>query len=149
MSTSFYPVVGRKGTGLQLRLPIVTVQKDHPEQFTLLVLALLLIQDRGASVTQLNLFNEGINAQDIVLPPLPGGGVLSSMYYNIAAIHGKPYTIWPGDPTPTPSNYKATDPKDTNPVPSRFGGLLCDFHYTFSAQLTVRITRILQVCICL
>lgn len=118
--SGFYPVVGRVGTGNQLRLPIVELQQSHPQQFTLLVLSLLVIQDRNADANNAKFLSK-INVQGS-LPIPPGRDVLPSTFLNIAAIHGKPYQIWPGDLDPKDSDYDSKDPKDTRPVPSRFGG---------------------------
>jgi len=100
----YYPVVGRKGTGGVFdRLSIETMQKDHPHQFSLFILAFLAIQQHPS-------------APQVVKEP-------AATYMEIASIHGKPYHEWPGDRSKdTSADYSATDKKDTNPVPSRFGG---------------------------
>ncbi|KAG2143655.1 common central domain of tyrosinase-domain-containing protein [Suillus clintonianus] len=99
-----YPVIGRKGTrGVFDRLPIQTLQKDHPHQFTLFILAFNAIQQRS-------------DGFEVVEEP-------AATFMEIASIHGKPYVEWAGDRNKDISaDYSATDKKDTNPVPSRFGG---------------------------
>ncbi|KAG1751812.1 common central domain of tyrosinase-domain-containing protein [Suillus lakei] len=99
-----YPVIGRKGTGgIFDRLPIETLQKDHPYQFALFILAFSAIQQRP-------------DAPQVVEEP-------AATFMEIASIHGKPYIEWAGDRNKDISaDYSATDKKDTNPVPSRFGG---------------------------
>ncbi|KAG1816855.1 common central domain of tyrosinase-domain-containing protein [Suillus subaureus] len=97
-----YPVIGRKGTGgIFHRLPIQTLQKDQPYQFALFILAFSAIQQRS-------------DTPDI--EP-------AATFTEIASIHGKPYVEWAGDRNKdTSADYSATDKKDINPVPSRFGG---------------------------
>ncbi|KAG1751810.1 common central domain of tyrosinase-domain-containing protein [Suillus lakei] len=99
-----YPVIGRKGTGgIFDRLPIETLQKDHPYQFALFILAFSAIQQR-------------LDAPQVIEEP-------AATFMEIASIHGKPYAEWAGDRNKDISaDYSATDKKDTNPVPSRFGG---------------------------
>ena len=101
----YYPVVGRKATGgIFHRLPIETLQKDHPYQFALFILAFIAIQQRP-------------DASQVVEQ-------LAATYTEIASIHGKPYVEWAGDHSKdTSADYSANDKKDTNPVPSRFGGI--------------------------
>ncbi|KAG1881362.1 common central domain of tyrosinase-domain-containing protein [Suillus tomentosus] len=89
-----YPVIGRKCTGgIFDRLPIQTLEKDHPHQFALF-LAFNAIQQRS-------------DAPHVVKRP-------AATFMETASIHGKPYVEWAAD-------YSSTDKKDTNPVPSRFG----------------------------
>ena len=116
-----YPVVGRKDTGVQLRLPIQELQTSHPEQFTLLVLSLLAIQERGSDLNNVS-FLQSVGVESI-LPGFPGGNPVPSSFFNIAAIHGRPYQIWSGDLDPKRSDFDPEDPKDLQPVPSRFGGM--------------------------
>ncbi|KAG2135388.1 common central domain of tyrosinase-domain-containing protein [Suillus bovinus] len=99
-----YPVIGRKGTGGVFdRLPIETLQKEYPYQFALFILAFSAIQQRS-------------DAPQVVEEP-------AATFMEIASIHGKPYVEWAGDRNKDISaDYSATDKKDTNPVPSRFGG---------------------------
>ncbi|KAG2112667.1 common central domain of tyrosinase-domain-containing protein [Suillus discolor] len=99
-----YPVIGRKGTGgIFDRLPIQTLEKDHPYQFALFILAFSAIQQRS-------------DAPQVVEEP-------AATFMEIASIHGKPYVEWAGDRNKDISaDYSANDKKDTNPVPSRFGG---------------------------
>lgn len=99
-----YPVIGRKGTGgIFDRLSIQTLEKDHPYQFALFILAFNAIQQRS-------------DAPQVVEEP-------AATFMEIASIHGKPYVEWAGDRNKDISaDYSATDKKDTNPVPSRFGG---------------------------
>lgn len=130
----FYPIVGRKGTGLHDRLPIETLQKDHPYQFTLFILSFLVLQDRGSILqknSDLNLSSSG------PLPIPPGSGAAPSAFLNIAGIHGKPYQAWPGDCDSQAADFNASDPKDTNPVPSRFGGMRNVSLYIFSVDFTI------------
>lgn len=105
-----YPVSGRCDTGVVApRLSIEELQlKD--EQFTLFILSFLVLQDRKGYVLP----------GPIPIPP--GTGVDAAKFFNIAAIHGKPYGIWAGDHETFTSDFDSKDPKDTNPVPSRFGG---------------------------
>ncbi|KAG1873834.1 common central domain of tyrosinase-domain-containing protein [Suillus subluteus] len=97
-----YPVIGRKGTGGVFdRLPIQTLGKDQPYQFALFILAFSAIQQRSDA------------------PHIEP----AATFMEIASIHGKPYVEWAGDRNKdTSADYSATDKKDTNPVPSRFGG---------------------------
>lgn len=99
-----YPVIGRRGTGgIFDRLPIQTLEKDHPYQFALFILAFNAIQQRP-------------DAPHVIEEP-------AATFMEIASIHGKPYVEWAGDRNKDISaDYSATDKKDTNPVPSRFGG---------------------------
>ncbi|KAG1897281.1 common central domain of tyrosinase-domain-containing protein [Suillus fuscotomentosus] len=100
-----YPVIGRKGTGgIFDRLPIQTLEKDHPYQFALFILAFNAIQQRS-------------DAPQVVEEP-------AATFMEIASIHGRPYVEWAGDRNKDISaDYSANDKKDTNPVPSRFGGM--------------------------
>lgn len=111
-ATKPYYVTGRNDTGVVApRLSIEELQlKD--EQFTLFILSFLIIQDRKDSL------------MSGPLPIPPGTGVAAATFFNIAAIHGKPYGRWPGDHKEYRSDFDANDPKDTEPVPSRFGGML-------------------------
>ncbi|KAG1813746.1 hypothetical protein EV424DRAFT_1326492 [Suillus variegatus] len=97
-----YPVIGRKGTGgIFDRLPIQTLEKDHPYQFALF-LAFNAIEQRS-------------DAPHVVKEP-------AATFMEIASIHGKPDVEWAGDHNKDISaDYSSTDKKDTNPVPSRFG----------------------------
>lgn len=106
-----YYISGRSDTGVVApRLSIEELQlKD--EQFTLFILSFLIIQDRKDSIAP------------GPLPIPPGTGVAAATFFNIAAIHGKPYTRWPGDLKEYRTDFDGTDPKDTEPVPSRFGGM--------------------------
>ncbi|KAG1718300.1 common central domain of tyrosinase-domain-containing protein [Suillus occidentalis] len=99
-----YPVIGRRGTGgIFDRLPIQALEKDHPYQFALFILAFNAIQQRS-------------DAPHVVEEP-------AATFMEIASIHGKPYVEWAGDRNKDISaDYSPTDKKDTNPVPSRFGG---------------------------
>jgi tyrosinase len=99
-----YPVIGRKGTGgIFDRLPIQTLQKDQPYQFALFILASIAIQQRP-------------DAPQVIQES-------AATFMQIASIHGKPYVEWAGDRNKdTSADYSATDKKDINPVPSRFGG---------------------------
>ncbi|KAG2111280.1 uncharacterized protein F5147DRAFT_744943 [Suillus discolor] len=66
-----YPVIGRKGTGgIFDRLPIQTLEKDHPYQFALFILAFNAIQQRS-------------DAPHVVKEP-------AATFMEIASIHGKP-----------------------------------------------------------
>ncbi|KAG0692058.1 common central domain of tyrosinase-domain-containing protein [Suillus ampliporus] len=99
-----YPVIGRKGTGGAFdRFSIQQLAKDHPYQFALFILAFTAVQQRP-------------EAHQVIEEP-------AATYMEIAGIHGKPYVEWAGDRNKDVSaDYSATDKKDTNPVPSRFGG---------------------------
>ena len=111
-SEDFYPVVGRSDTGKTApRLPIETLQKNH-DQYSLFVISMLMIQGRLDAISQLQL-------QDVPQP------LVAANFFNIAAIHGKPYTEWLGDNKANATDYNATNERDTLPIPSRFGGTLC------------------------
>lgn len=127
----FYPVTGRSDTGIVApRLSIQELQADD-EQFTLFILSYLNIQDRGGFVPG-------------PIPIPPGTGVDAAKFFNIAAIHGKPYTRWLGDHEAFKSDYDKDDKKDTDPVPSRFGGMyLLNSH--FETFYSIGFHRILQV----
>ena len=132
---NFQPVVGRVGTGLHDRLAIETLQKEHPEQFTLFIIAYAGIQWQSSDLdgtgelaitSQLrvpkSVFKRKIDAAES-RPGDPGiPGAFPTNFMNIAGIHGKPYVEWGGDRNPQAADYSPTDPKDINPVPSRFGG---------------------------
>ncbi|KAI6165504.1 common central domain of tyrosinase-domain-containing protein [Pisolithus thermaeus] len=94
----YYPVVGRKSTGAQ----------NHPHQFTLFILGFAAIQ--------------GIHhPRDGGFQPVPP----AASYMEIAGIHGRPYREYAGDrkmPEQKAADYDPADPKDTLPIPSRFGG---------------------------
>ncbi|KAG1750495.1 common central domain of tyrosinase-domain-containing protein [Suillus paluster] len=105
MSTEYhYPVIGRKGTGGVFdRFSIQELEKDHPYQFALFILAFTAVQQRP-------------EALQVVEEP-------AATFMEIGSIHGRPYVEWAGDRNKDASaDYSATDKKDTNPVPSRFGG---------------------------
>lgn len=116
-TNSFYPISGRSDTGVVApRLSIEELElKD--EQFTLFILSFLIIQDRGGS----------LGSGPVPIPP--GTGAAAATFYNIAAIHGKPYGRWPGDHKEYRTDFDGKDPKDTDPVPSRFGGMLSSVVY--------------------
>ncbi|KAG1899611.1 common central domain of tyrosinase-domain-containing protein [Suillus fuscotomentosus] len=99
-----YPVIGRKGTGGVFdRLPIETLEKDHPYQFALFILAFAAIQQRP-------------DALQVMEEP-------AGTFMEIASIHGRPFIEWAGDRNnDTSTDYSATDKKDTDPVPARFRG---------------------------
>ncbi|GJE90072.1 di-copper centre-containing protein [Phanerochaete sordida] len=105
MSAENYLIVGRKGTGVHDRLEIEDLQTTQPEQFTLFILAFLALQDRGIPV----------DSPGLAIPP-------AAHFTEIAGIHGLPFKEWIGDLAKDQSNFSAKDPKDTQPVPSRFGG---------------------------
>jgi tyrosinase len=129
-----YPVVGRKGagTGIIDRLSIEKLQTEQPRQFALFILAFLAIQQRPLPSS--NIF--GVSLPEVVVP--------AASFMEIAAIHGKPYHEWPGDHNKdTSTDYNATDKKDTNPVPSRFGGM--SVISTTVSRLTIYFERLLQV----
>jgi tyrosinase len=105
-----YQVTGRVNTNVNARLSIIDLQTNHQKQFTLFVLAYLVVQDRISDVQKL-LSNFAYTS------PLP------ATFQEIAGIHGLPYTLYSGDPNDTdPSHYDGNDKKDTLPSPSRFGG---------------------------
>ena len=111
-SETFYPVTGCSDTGkVALRVPIEALQKQN-EQFTLFIVSLLMIQGRLDAISFLQL-------QNVPQPPV------AANFYNIAAIHGKPYSEWLGDNNSYETDYSANNKRDTLPVPSRFGGMLC------------------------
>ncbi|KAG2125794.1 common central domain of tyrosinase-domain-containing protein [Suillus clintonianus] len=101
MSTAeyHYPVIGRKGTGCTLdRLPIETLQKDHPHQFALFILAYTAIQQRP-------------DAPQVIEEP-------AATFTEIASIHGRPFIEWAGDRNKDTS----TDFDDADRTTARFGG---------------------------
>ena len=53
---------------------------------------------------------------------------VAANFFNIAAIHGKPYAEWLGDNKAYETDYSANNKRDTLPVPSRFGGTLRSLH---------------------
>jgi tyrosinase len=121
-----YPVIGRKGTGgIFDRLPIQTLQKDQPYQFALFILASIAIQQRP-------------DAPQVIQES-------AATFMQIASIHGKPYVEWAGDRNKdTSADYSATDKKDINPVPSRFGGTSV-VSTVVAHSLTILCHRLLQV----
>ncbi|EGN95737.1 hypothetical protein SERLA73DRAFT_59891 [Serpula lacrymans var. lacrymans S7.3] len=110
----YYPVVGRKDTGANYdRLSIQELQSNHPYQFTLFILAFLVIQERPLTDPQSPL--------SAVFLENPAGS-----FGAIASIHGKPYQEWIGDKRKELekiADFNSNDRKDTGPVPSRFGGV--------------------------
>ncbi|KZT27179.1 Di-copper centre-containing protein [Neolentinus lepideus HHB14362 ss-1] len=114
-----YLIVGRKNTGGAWdRLPIESLQSKEPEQFTLFILGYLAIQDRHDSFGHLT-------ALGGALPIDPGKVIRPATFLQIGGIHGLPYEEYAGDQRPpkeTVSDFNPKDKKDTNPVPSRFGG---------------------------
>ncbi|KIK12137.1 hypothetical protein PISMIDRAFT_689732 [Pisolithus microcarpus 441] len=110
MAERFYPVVGRKCTGdVYNRISIEDMQQNHPHQFTLFILSYAAIQG-----------NHNPHTSAVVQDILP-----ATTYMEIAGIHGKPYQEYAGDrktPEQKVADYDPADPKDTLPVPSRFGG---------------------------
>ena len=108
---TFYAITGRKNTGGAFdRIPIEDMQKNHPRQFTLFVLSYAAVQ--GVRNTPLSAAFPGLD--------------LPATYMEIAGIHGKPYKEYAGDRKGTKgkeADFDPSDPKDTLPVPSRFGGM--------------------------
>ncbi|KAF9240832.1 common central domain of tyrosinase-domain-containing protein [Melanogaster broomeanus] len=100
----YYPITGRKSTGSVFdRIPVEELQKDYPYQWSLFVL---------------------------VQPPLKN----SISLMEIGGIHGKPYREWSGDrrtPSEAQADFDHNDKKDTNPIPSRFGGYCNHTSVTF------------------
>ncbi|KAF9220357.1 Di-copper centre-containing protein [Gyrodon lividus] len=114
---NFYPVVGRAG-GVFDRLPVEELQATEPYQWTLFVLGYAWIQGRP------------IPFPGVIQPPL--NPAVSLM--EIGGIHGKPYREYSGDgrtPAETSLDFNYLDKKDTNPVPSRFGGYCHHASVTF------------------
>lgn len=124
----YYPVTGRSDTGvIAPRLSIEELQRDD-KQFTLFILSYLIIQDRGGVVREVVPVPPGTAAgvgsePGGPIPIPPGSGIDAAKFFNIAAIHGKPYQRWLGDHEVLRSDYDSNDKKDTDPVPSRFGGM--------------------------
>ncbi|KAI6039021.1 common central domain of tyrosinase-domain-containing protein [Pisolithus marmoratus] len=120
-ATYYYPVVGRKSTGAVFdRILVTDMQKNNPYQFTLFILSYSAIQ--GVRDTTL-----GITIPDIGLP--------AATFFEIAAIHGKPYHEYVGDrksPQERVADYDENNPKDTLPTPSRFGGYCNHGSVTFT-----------------
>ena len=110
--TYYYPIVGRKDTGGAFdRIPIEDMQKNNPRQFTLFVLSYAAVQ---------GVRNTPVSAA------FPGIDLPATTYWEIAGIHGKPYKEYAGDrktPQEREADFSETDPKDTLPIPSRFGGM--------------------------
>ncbi|KAG6337216.1 hypothetical protein ID866_1888 [Astraeus odoratus] len=117
----YYPIVGRKNTGGSFdRIPIEDMQKNHPYQFSLFVLGYAAIQGVHNP-------NIGIAVPTVDLPAVT--------FMEIAGIHGKPYKEYAGDrktQAERAGDYSETDPKDTLPVPSRFGGYCNHSSVTFT-----------------
>ena len=124
-SETFYPVTGRSDTGkVALRLSIEELQTKD-EQFALFIVSLLMIQGRLDAISFLQL-------QNVPQPPV------AADFYNIAAIHGKPYSEWLGDNKAYETDYSANNKRDTLPVPSRFGGTLRSLHnLTYPTKLLI------------
>ena len=127
-NTYYYPITGRNNTGGVFdRIPIEDMQKNHCRQFTLFVLAYAAVQ--GVDISSL------------------GVDLLAETYWQIASIHGKPYTEYAGDrksPEEKDSDFDHKDPKDTLPTPSRFGGMGSTSRQVF--LLKCECIRLLQVC---
>ncbi|KAI6166403.1 common central domain of tyrosinase-domain-containing protein [Pisolithus thermaeus] len=106
----YYPVVGRKCTGAVYdRISIEDMQQNHPHQFTLFILGYSAIQGNHNPRTSAVLQH---------VPP-------AATYMEVAGVHGKPYQEYAGDrkmPEQKVADFDPADPKDTLPVPSRFGG---------------------------
>ena len=133
--TSYYPIVGRKDTGGAFeRIPIEDMQKNHPRQFTLFVLSYAAVQGvRNLPVST----------------AFPGIELPAATYMEIAGLHGKPYKEYAGDrktPKERAADYSETDPKDTLPTPSRFGGMHLNFRYFLFTEIWMMAFRLLQVC---
>ena len=115
--STFYPIVGRKDTGKVFdRISIEKMQAKHPEQFTLFILAFLQIQGRSVPVdmpVQNGLTNGGVDGP---VPLPPGGGAVPNTFYDIGALHGRPYQIWPGEMPNVATDFDLNDPKDMKPV---------------------------------
>ncbi|EEB91289.1 hypothetical protein MPER_10378 [Moniliophthora perniciosa FA553] len=108
MSNPSYIITGRKDSGCYDRLEIEELQKQ-PKQFTLFVLAFLALQGRPFEVP-------GVK-------PLPTPEIPSPVQFpELAGIPGLPFKEWIGDANKYASDFDLKDPKDTEPVPSRFGG---------------------------
>ncbi|KAI6108747.1 common central domain of tyrosinase-domain-containing protein [Pisolithus thermaeus] len=105
----YYPVVGRKSTGAIFdRISIEDMQQNHRHQFTLFILGYAAIQG----------IHDPRSGGYQPVPP-------AASYMEIAGIHGKPYREYAGDrkmPEQKIADYDPADPKDTLPIPSRFGG---------------------------
>ncbi|EJD38197.1 Di-copper centre-containing protein [Auricularia subglabra TFB-10046 SS5] len=80
-----YIVTGREGT--YPRLNLLDLHKNHPEQFSLFILALTAIQYPDQTVPTLP---PSFKPESIV----PEGGT----WFNLGGIHGIPYSRYPGDP---------------------------------------------------
>ncbi|KAI6043782.1 common central domain of tyrosinase-domain-containing protein [Pisolithus marmoratus] len=106
----YYPLVGRKSSGAVFdRISIEDMQQNYPYQFTLFILSYAAIQGNNDPIA---------SAGFQYVPP-------AATYMEIAGIHGKPYKEYAGDlktPEQKIADYDPADPKDTLPVPSRFGG---------------------------
>jgi len=127
-----YQITGRANTGVKNRLSVYDLQNNQ-KQFSLFILAYLVVQDRVDDVQ--NLLSNFTYAS-----PLP------ATFQEIAGIHGLPYSQYSGDPNNTdPSHYDGNDKKDTLPAPSRFGGNLHPSSYMVHITLTCP-CRLLQVC---
>ena len=127
-NTYYYPITGRNNTGGVFdRIPIEDMQENHPRQFALFILAYAAVQ--GVDISYL------------------GVDLLAETYMQIAGVHGKPYTEYAGDrksPAEKEGDFDEKDPKDTLPIPSRFGGM-----HSISRQISLlkcECIRLLQVC---
>ena len=124
----YYPITGRKDTGGVFdRLPIEDLQKNHPRQFTLFILAVAATQGVKDSPIE------------VTLP--------AESWMEIAGVHGRPYTEYAGDRKAAEhkkSDFSHDDPKDSLPNPPRYGGM----HSTSRkiSLLKCECIRLLQVC---
>ncbi|KAE9396998.1 Di-copper centre-containing protein [Gymnopus androsaceus JB14] len=106
--SQYYLVTGRKDSDGTIydRLEIEELQKQ-PQQFSLFILAYLALQGRDN--------NPNVNTN---IPQ-------AAAFPELAGIHGLLFREWVGDRKKTEEekpDFNPKDPKDTNPVPSRFGG---------------------------
>lgn len=115
-SQGHYLVVGRQGP-VYPRLSIEELQLKQPKQFTLFIIAYLIIQGREVEESAM----KSLGLLSFEVPE-------AASFLALAGVHGLPYERWPGDPDNTPAGvkdhvYNENDPKDTDPIPSRFGGV--------------------------
>ena len=127
-----YKITGRANTVVNNRLSVYDLQNNQ-KQFSLFVLAYLVVQDRVGEVQKLL-------SNFTYASPLP------ATFQEIAGIHGLPYSQYSGDPNnKDPSHYDGNDKKDTLPAPSRFGGNL-RLSSNMAHVTRTYSCRLLQVC---
>ncbi|ETW79392.1 hypothetical protein HETIRDRAFT_103902 [Heterobasidion irregulare TC 32-1] len=106
-------IVGRPGP-VYPRLSIEELQLEQPKQFTLFIIAYLVIQRREIDRSAM----KSLGLLSFEVPE-------AASFLALAGVHGLPYERWPGDLDNTSAGvkdhvYNESDPKDTDLIPSRF-----------------------------